>query len=296
MTTTIGITLNSISYTPEAYAYEKYLKNLGYQVQLDLDKKLDPSNDVNIYFMGTRPFWRKNNNLREIHEYHSLSTPPFARLKDKIKKNANIKPDGRIFLNKYVDKNLGFNDKIPSIYRDMGVDKEFFTKRSMTGKFEYDLVYCGSYRDGFDRQLLQLSDMGISVVLIGSFPEKVIDLFRNKKNIKFVGRLSRYEIPHVYSCARAGLSYTPNTYPFTFQTTTKVLEYLASGLGIVTNYNLWTKEFIESRRGNCIFLESKSLSKEYLDSFNFITPDVSDLEWSNILQRSNFSDFILGES
>ena len=53
----IGIPLSSFAYTPEAYAYEKYLKKLGHQIQLDYE--LDPDNDINIYFMGTRPFWKK---------------------------------------------------------------------------------------------------------------------------------------------------------------------------------------------------------------------------------------------
>lgn len=54
----IGIILSKYAYTPEAYAYEKFLKNNGHQVQLEYE--LDPNNDVNIYFMGNRPFWKKS--------------------------------------------------------------------------------------------------------------------------------------------------------------------------------------------------------------------------------------------
>lgn len=53
----VGIPL-STRYTPEAYAYEKYLKAMGHEVQLDYN--LDPNNDINIHFMGTRPFWKSN--------------------------------------------------------------------------------------------------------------------------------------------------------------------------------------------------------------------------------------------
>ena len=97
----IGITLKKSAYTPEAYAYEAYLKERGYQVQLDYS--LDPNNDVNIHFMGVRPFWeKKEGRAVEIHEYQSLSTPPYASFKNLIKKAINEKPQGRIFLNEFV--------------------------------------------------------------------------------------------------------------------------------------------------------------------------------------------------
>jgi hypothetical protein len=94
----VGIPLSTSAYTPEAYAYEKYLKAMGHEVQLDYD--LDPNNDINIHFMGTRPFWKSSKGRAlEIHEYQSLSTPPYAKLKNYSKRIINKKPVGRIFLN-----------------------------------------------------------------------------------------------------------------------------------------------------------------------------------------------------
>src|SRR5690606_2923229 len=116
-----GIPLSHNAYTPEAYAYEQYLTSKGWQVQLDYE--LDPNNDINIFFMGTRPFWKeKKGRAKEIHEYQSLSTPPYAKIKNFSKKIINKKPDGRIFLNKIVAQHFNFNNNIPCIYRDMGVD------------------------------------------------------------------------------------------------------------------------------------------------------------------------------
>lgn len=54
----IGITTSNLAYTPEAYAYEKYLSQKGFLVQLD--STLDPNNDINIYFMGLDLFGKES--------------------------------------------------------------------------------------------------------------------------------------------------------------------------------------------------------------------------------------------
>ena len=45
----IGIGLKKTAYTPEAYAYERYLISKGLKVQLEQEENLDLNNDVNIY-------------------------------------------------------------------------------------------------------------------------------------------------------------------------------------------------------------------------------------------------------
>ena len=49
----IGIGLKKTAYTPEAYAYEKYLTSKGFKVQLEQEEKLDLNNDINIYKKNT---------------------------------------------------------------------------------------------------------------------------------------------------------------------------------------------------------------------------------------------------
>ena len=55
----IGIKINRISYTPEAYAYANYLTKKGFIVDLNYKEKLRKDNDIEINFMGFRPFWIK---------------------------------------------------------------------------------------------------------------------------------------------------------------------------------------------------------------------------------------------
>ena len=124
----IKIITNTHSYIPEAYAYNNYLKFSGLQSDLlNKNQEIDNNTDLLIKFMGFEPTMDKfSNKITTIHEYTSLSTPPYAKLKDKIKFLLNSKPEGRIYLNSVIKYYFGFNDKIKYIFRDMGVDKNFF--------------------------------------------------------------------------------------------------------------------------------------------------------------------------
>jgi hypothetical protein len=55
----IGIGLKKTAYTPEAYAYERYLISKGLKVQLEQEENLDLNNDVNIRALYSLELWRK---------------------------------------------------------------------------------------------------------------------------------------------------------------------------------------------------------------------------------------------
>ena len=286
----IGIPLSKYAYTPEAYAYEKYLKNLGHQVELDYD--LDPNNDINIFFMGTRPFWRKKEGRAiEIHEYQSLSTPPYAKLKDFAKKFVNKKPSGRIFLNNFVHQNLNFNDDIPYIYRDMGVDEALFQKPNQNP--EYDILYCGSIsgRIGLIDTLLNLAK-NYKVIVVGKTTEDEALLLRGK-NITLLGQVGRGQLREIYRNSRFGLNYTPDIYPFNIQTSTKTLEYLASGLNVISNKYFWAEEFFNEINYQPIWLdESVELNIDTLLSRNILLPNMEYYSWGVILEKLNLDGFL----
>ena len=195
----VGIPLSTSAYTPEAYAYEKYLKAMGYEVQLDYN--LDPNNDINIHFMGTRPFWKSNKGRAlEIHEYQSLSTPPYAKLKNYSKRIINKKPVGRIFLNNFVHQDLHFNDNIPYIYRDMGVDQALFQNPLQNPL--YDIIYCGSItgRIGLVETLLKLAK-DYRIIVVGKITEEEKKLLQ-VNNITLMGPVNRDQLPEIYKNAR----------------------------------------------------------------------------------------------
>lgn len=280
----VGIPLSRYAYTPEAYAYEKYLKKNGHQVQLEYE--LDPNNDVNIYFMGTRPFWKKREGRAiEIHEYQSLSTPPYARFKNFSKKLVNKKPSGRIFLNDLVHHDLNFTDDIPYIYRDMGVDEALFQSPSENPL--YDIVYCGSIsgRSGLIEVLRELAE-NYKVIVVGRVNDVEKELLQHT-NITLLGQVSRDQLPEIYRNSRFGLNYTPNIYPFNIQTSTKTLEYLASGLRVISNRYKWINSFCDQKNINVIPFEGLSLI--YTD-LNF---DLKKYLWENLLSSCNFENFLI---
>lgn len=284
----VGIPLSKHAYTPEAYAYEKYLKKNGHQVQLDYE--LDPNNDVNIYFMGTRPFWKKKEGRAiEIHEYQSLSTPPYARFKNFSKKIVNKQPSGRIFLNDLVHHDLNFTDDIPYIYRDMGVDEALFQSPSENPL--YDIVYCGSIsgRSGLIEVLRELAK-NYKVIVVGRVNDVEKDLLQHT-NITLLGQVSRDQLPEIYRNSRFGLNYTPNIYPFNIQTSTKTLEYLASGLRVISNRYKWVELFDKSNNFEIIWLECLGQYKCNIDSFNKVY-DLHDYSWNHILYNSGFLNFL----
>lgn len=282
---TIGITLKPYAYTPEAYAYEKYLSQHGWQVQLDYT--LDPNNDINIYFMGLRPFWKKaQGRAVEIHEYQSLSTPPYAKIKDYVKKMVNQKPVGRIFLNHIVHDGLQFSDSVPYIYRDMGVDDMFFQKPNDNPDF--DIIYCGSIagRVGLIDVLLNLAKE-YKVLVVGHVADDMLPLL-SKENITLAGRVDRKDLPELYRNARYGLNYTPDIYPFNVQTSTKTLEYLAAGLHVISNKYMWAENFFKEINYTPIWLNN-------IDLFPIISEvDVNmvNFKWETVLYKSNFFYFI----
>ena len=287
----IGITLKEHAYTPEAFAYSKFLSELGYQVQLDY--KLDPNNDVNIYFMGTRPFWKKKEGRAiEIHEYQSLSTPPYAQFKNFAKKIVNKQPSGRVFLNEFVHRDLSFSDNIPYIYRDMGVDETLFQSPSENPL--YDIVYCGSIagRNGLIEVLRRLAE-NYKVVVVGQVSDLESSLLKHE-NITILGRVERKYLPEIYRNSRFGLNFTPDLYPYNIQTSTKTLEYLASGLGVISNKYKWSEQFFNEIDYQPVWLDDCDFLKSIEINSGLIAPLslIHRYAWKNILSDSKFDLFL----
>lgn len=286
----VGIPLTHSAYTPEAYAYERYLISKGWQVQLDYN--LDPNNDINIFFMGMRPFWKKEKRrAKEIHEYQSLSTPPYAKMKNLSKKIINKKPTGRIFLNDIVHEQFGFDDSIPCIYRDMGVDEAFF--QLPKDNPEFDIVYSGSItgRVGLIDALISLS-YKYKILVIGSVEAEVKSILL-KYNIALTGRVQRHELPELYANARYGLNYTPDIYPFNIQTSTKTLEYLASGLKVISNKYFWAEQFFNKIHYQPIWLKERVLVDiDVLSSTNMTLLNFDCYRWNIIFEKSNLDNFL----
>ncbi len=294
----VGITLKPTAYTPEAFAYQKYLVAKGHCVQLDLEHNLNPNNDINIYFMGTRPFWqKKTSSAIEVHEYQSLSVPPHSNLKDLAKKLVNRKPQGRIFLNNIVRTDLNFTDDCPYIMRDMGVDDEFFSLRAEKNEKEYDIVYSGTIdaRAGLINILHAIAMQGYTLLVIGNISIESQRYLEATNNIQCLGKVDYQDLPALYNKAVYGLNYTPDIYPFNIQTSTKTLEYLASGLMLISNRYDWIEEFCIKHDYSPVWLDNLVNKELFVNTHGYNKSlNMEEYSWSSILEQSGFESFLLG--
>tara|TARA_A100001011_G_scaffold400257_1_gene513580 strand:+ start:2060 stop:2941 length:882 start_codon:yes stop_codon:yes gene_type:complete len=289
----IGLLKKSQSYVPEAIAYKKYLENFNHKVDIFSNSNLIKEYDKVILFMG---FYPRNlsPHTELIHEYNSLSLQPFSLIKNKIKVFLNHTPRKRIFLNSFVKYFFNFRDNIKYIFRDMGVDQEFFNLNNLKNQNHiYDIVYTGSVenREGIVSCLINLSNLGFKTAIIGRISDNLFSNLQNYKNIYFLGELNINEICNVYKVTTCGLNYTPNIFPFNYQTSTKTLEYSAAGLKIISNRYFWIESFEKSRAARFLYLD-KLKSKDQIYNFKFEDAKIKDKEWNLILNKINFKQFI----
>ena len=284
-----GIILNNKSFCPEAYAYSDYLNKNGMYGYPCTYKTIEENTDVIIDLMGFRPF--KRSNYVYIHDYSSLSTPPYVNIKNYLKKFLNFKPNKRIFNCEHILKGFNFKDNIPYIVRDTGIDKIFFNKINNNRK-EYDLIYSGTsaQRYGLIKSLVQLSKNGFKIAIVGKLVQENIEILKNY-NIKYLGEYKRDDMPEIYSISEGGFNFTPDIYPYNVQNSTKIKEYCASGLKIISNKYNWVEEFQKENGAKFLWYTDKITPDDFY-KYNFFNPDLKHLEWGNLLDNCNFIDFI----
>ena len=274
----IAIEITNKAFLPESYAYRNYFRKHGYICNF-VEKGMPEimSYDAIFLFHGFHPFW-KSYPKYIIGEYHSLSTGKFNRLKDFLKRLINVRPNIYSFLNENVRKKMWFTKNINYITRGMGVDDIGLEKFIDQPKI-FDVVYCGSNRTGLFNEIKRIADMGLTVALIG--PSEQIE----HRNITSFGRRLPSEVKELITQCRYGLNYTPDVFPFNIQDSTKVIEYSAYNLGVITNRYQWIDDFERERSANFMNLESLKTKKD-LDLYPFVIPNVADLFWGDLIDRT----------
>jgi glycosyltransferase involved in cell wall biosynthesis len=236
---------------PELVAYRDHFQNRGYQCRaitwdrLHRDQALPDT--VLWLFMGLYP-----HNYRAgfvVHDYRSLSTGRLPRLKDRVKRRFNGKPDLRVFLNPGVRDALDFRDGIPSTLIDMGIPDSLWAYRAPVPP-AFDFVYVGdvSRERASDRMIERfLARYGDrrSLLLVGPCEPAIRNRFQDRANLHFAGRLPQEQVFAQVQRADIGLCFIPDRYPYSLQTPTKLLEYAALGRRIVANDLASTREAAE---------------------------------------------------
>ncbi|WP_066157504.1 glycosyltransferase [Halalkalibacter krulwichiae] len=232
-----------------------------------------------------------------IHEYASLSTGSFPKFKNLMKTTINPKPNLRIFLNENVRLGFGFKDSIEYCYRDMGIDENFLKLRS--SKKDYDFVYVGSIsREREVEKLLEnFSKNKIGkICMVGNVDNEIFNKYKNNGNIIFTGKVPYSEVPKIASKAVYGINFMPDKYPFKLQTSTKLLEYLALDLKVITTNYSWVRQF--ERSHNCSFYKMNmnefNININELEKYEFKNNlNVNDFLWDRIIEQSKIKKNIL---
>jgi len=282
------------SYLPQIDATINYFKeknsDLTFYDSEECSEISQDEYDAMWVFRGKELF--KKTSIPIIHEYASLSTGIFPHVKNKIKCSFSSKPELRVFLNEFVQNEMNFKDGIDSLRRDMGVDDLFFRYRECVK--QYDCVYIGSISKarGIDRLLHHFKHQQDkrSLLLIGNVPDDIYHEFGRTENIVFTGNVAYTDVPKYASQAVYGINYMPDKYPFNLQTSTKLLEYLAMNLTVITTSYDWVTHFMK-KHGLSFITVNASLDnlESQLNGQKLQCVDeeiLSSLKWNHIIEHS----------
>jgi len=290
---TIGLLKSEKAFYPENKAYKQYLEsNFGYVVEeFENILEADKYSDLIIFHCGFLPFWIK---LKTpiIMEYHSLSVTKFPKLKNILKRALNRKGAAYIFLSEVVQNDFYFNSlpKDKYIIRGMGVDKNL-VNNNVCEKL-YDFIYMGTLsREDVKNYILKIAQSGFLIIVAGcSLEDK--DFFKENSNVICHGRIQQEELFLLAKKCKYGLNYTPDVYPLNIQDSTKVIEYCALGLKVVTNKYSWINSFELSTGSQFMNLNDFLALPSSIDSFEFKNGEVDKFSWDKILQASKIEELI----
>ncbi len=287
------------AFLPEIDAYENFFSTLHVETIVVRPKnagKVDA--DVEWHFMGTDKTGKKNGVIK-IHEYTSASVPPFVQLKNFSKRIFNAKPDYRLFLNKYVHNKLGFTDWVPFGFRDMGISDSFLKfDKSITNK-KYDFVYAGSV--SAERRIDKLIECfatgklkGHSLLVLSKDYLDLKNEFMQFENIHFEGPVYHDEMPYNISKAKFAINFMVDKEPFNQQTSTKLIEYAALKIPVITTDYKWVRSFQKEKGGSFFYLEKnlENFSWENVSAFDYSFPDLKALTWEKQIRESGVIQFL----
>lgn len=283
------------AYLPEVKAYQEYFSvRGGFEVYDSKEVREFSLGDFDIFwhFMGLN--FRKHD-IFTVHEYQSLSCGQLASLKDFIKRKCNSTPNLRVFQNEHIMEKLNFHDHVLFCFRDMGVHDRFFDQR---GKKEYDFVYLGNVsKERKTERLLRKFKTDLrdrTLLVIGGVPPAVHKEYSSVPNILFTGSMDYYDVPKYAVRACYGINYVENRLPYSMQTATKVLEYCALGLPVITTSYPWVNWF-ERRHGARFYKVDENLENllvRDIEAYPFRIPDVEVYRWRSVIERAGLYDVL----
>ena len=287
------------SYLPELEAYTAHLRPWGHEVCTHQNASTVPADARVVWWMCGRVRATEHHRFAQafqVHEYASASVPPCAWAKDQIKRWTQPKPDYRLFQNEWVRQRLSFADDVPWEFREMGVSSTFLTQPQPDDAAEFDMVYLGDMvrLRHFLPVFEGLEQAGMRTLLIGSMPAPLQRQFQAFKHITVTGKVAHHEVPAQLRRARCALNLVPDQIPYSEQTSTKLLEYCAIGLPVISTDYRWVRNFAASNKAAIAYLPDQTSVSTYADFFrktrdmaSMPSPDMGGWAWPHTLARLN---------
>lgn len=285
------------AYLPELPAYEAFLRQAGHGARIHRTANTIPADARVLWWLCGRvdpALAQRHATAIHVHEYASASVPPWAWLKDRIKRWRQPRPDYRIFQNDWVRQRMGFADATPWALRDMGIAPVFWEPSASPTAPKHDFVYLGEMRRlrHFLPLFEALAQIGKSVLLIGELPDDLVPLLLRQGHVQLTGRVPQEAVPALLRRARHGLNLVPDRLPYTRQTSTKLLEYCAAGLPVVSTEYAWVRDFERTHEARFAYVPAHAPVDVYatllgpaLATMPLRVPDVRHLVWPELLRE-----------
>jgi len=257
---TVHFVSSQAIHPPEWQAYEQHLAALGHQSVLHRHPATVPQDADIVWWLCGRVSRHHSHRLRQslqVHEYPSASLGRWPLIKDIIKQWRHPLPDHRVFLNEWVRERFSFEDGIPCSLRDMGVAPVFLQPQRRPSP-DHDLVYSGDMGrlQQFMPALQALSQSGLRLLLIGQLSTGLNAWLAGLPGITAVGPVAPAQVPGLLLRARAGLNLMPRRQPLTRQAAAQVLEYLATGLPVLSNAYAWSRQISARYPGRVVLMDT----------------------------------------
>jgi glycosyltransferase involved in cell wall biosynthesis len=205
--------------------------------------------------------------------------PLFRNWKDWVKSFINTQPDFRLFQNEFVKDCLNFHDTIPYGFRDLGIPEEWLSGVAALNK-EFDFIYTGdvsasrNIKDIFNLFTERLKEQ--SLLVLSHRYEELKEQYKDYRNIIFKGPVQKDQVREYLLKSRFALNYIPDIAPFNEQTSTKLLEYIACKIPVISTKYKWMNEFEEENGGQYYYLDNnlENFNWEAINNFSYSFPDL----------------------
>ncbi len=295
---TIAFVHNNKAFLPGLYGYRQFFTRYGIQCEVVTPDELGTLHrNVEWHFLGT-DITKPREGIYKIHEYPSTSLHPFRKWKDWVKSFMNTQPDFRIFQNEFVKESLNFHDSIPFGYRELGIPEEWLKNNQALQK-EFDFIYSGDVsasrkiKDLINFFTATLKDH--SLLILSNRYEELQAQNLPHRNIIFKGPVKKDRVREYLLKSKFAINYIPDIVPFNRQTSTKLLEYIACKIPVITSRYQWMNEF-ERLNGGSYFYLNKDMSNftwEAVNNFSYSFPDLSDWTWEKQIRKSGVLEFLM---